>query len=52
MPTASKAESPNINADLTNVLVAEWKQFPVAMFQHLVERVEAVIAAKAGPSPY
>ena len=40
--------------DLTNALVAEWKQVPVAMFQHQVEslprRVEAVIAAKRGPS--
>ena len=36
--------------DLTNALVAEWKQIPTAMFHHLVEslprRVEAVIAAK------
>jgi hypothetical protein len=35
--------------DLTNALVAEWKQVPTAMFQHLVEShprtVEAVIAA-------
>ena len=35
--------------DLTNALVAEWKQVPAAMFKHLVEslprRVEAVIAA-------
>ena len=34
------------------MLVAEWKQVPTAMFQHLVEslprRVEAVIAAKGG----
>jgi hypothetical protein len=34
--------------DLTNALVAEWKQVPTAMFQHLVEslprRGEAVIA--------
>ena len=38
--------------DLTNALVAEWKQVPAAMFQHLVESlprtVEAVIAAKGG----
>jgi len=38
--------------DLTNALVAEWKQIPAAMFQHLVEslprRVEAVVAAKGG----
>jgi hypothetical protein len=36
--------------DLTNSLVAEWKQVPAAIFQNLVEslprRVEAVIAAK------
>ena len=42
--------------DLTNALVAEWKQVPSAMLQHLVEslrrRVEAVIAAKWGPTPY
>ena len=35
--------------NLTNALVAEWKQVPVAMFLHLLEslpiRVEAVIAA-------
>ena len=41
--------------ELTNTLVAEWKQVPAAMFQHLVEtlprRVEAVIAAKGGPTP-
>jgi hypothetical protein len=38
--------------DLTNDLVAEWKQAPAAVFQHLVDmlprRVEAVIAAKEG----
>jgi hypothetical protein len=38
------------------MLVAELKQVPSAMFQHLVERlprrVEAVIAAKVGPTPY
>ena len=42
--------------DLTNALVAEWKQVPAAMFQHLVEsllrRVEAVLAAKGVPTPY
>ena len=42
--------------DLTNALVAEWKQIPAAMFQNLVEslprRVQAVIAAKGGPTPY
>ena len=38
------------------MLMAEWKQVPAAMFQHLVEslprRVEAVIAAEEGPTPY
>jgi hypothetical protein len=38
------------------MLVAEWKKVPKEMFQHLVEslhrRVEAVIAAKVGPTPY
>jgi hypothetical protein len=42
--------------DLTNAFVAEWKQVPAAMFQHLVEsiprRVEGVIAAKVGPTPH
>jgi hypothetical protein len=42
--------------NLTKALVAEWKQVPAAMFQNLVEslprRVEAVIAAKKGPTPY
>jgi hypothetical protein len=42
--------------NLTNVLVAEWKQVPAAMFQYLVEillrRVEAVIAAKEQPIPF
>jgi hypothetical protein len=42
--------------ELTNALVAEWKEVPAAMFQHLVEslprRMEAVIAAKGGPTPY
>ena len=42
--------------DLTNALVAEWKQVPAAMFQHLVEslprRVEAVVAAKGRPTAH
>jgi hypothetical protein len=40
---------------LTNSLVAEWRQVPAAMFQHLVKRlsrsVEAVIVAKREPTP-
>ena len=47
--------NPTSVPDLTNALVAEWKS-PAAMFQHLVEslprRVEAVLAAKGGPTPY
>ena len=48
----ARPNRPTSVPDLTNALVAEWKQVPVAMFQHLVEsltrRVEAVIAAKGG----
>ena len=29
--------APTSVPDLTNALVAEWKQVPAAMFQHLVE---------------
>jgi hypothetical protein len=40
----------------THALVGEWKQVLAEMFQHLVEslpkRMEAVIAAKGGPTPY
>ena len=52
----ARPNRPTSGPDLTNALVAEWKQVPTAMFQHLVEsqlrRVEAVIAAKGGPTPY
>ena len=52
----ARPKRPTSVPDLTNALVAEWKQVPAAMFQHLVEslprRVEAVIPAKSGPSPY
>ena len=41
--------------DLTNAPVAEWKQVSAAIYQHLVEnlprRVQAVVAAKGGPTP-
>ena len=46
---------PTSMPNLTNTLVAEWKQIPAAMFQHLESlprRVEAVIAVKGGPTPY
>ena len=52
----ARPNRPTSVPDLTNALAAEWKQVPVAMFQHLVEslprRVEAVIVAKEGPTPY
>jgi hypothetical protein len=52
----ARPNRPTSVPDLTNAFVAEWKQVPAAMFQHLVEslprRVEAVIAAKRGPTPY
>ena len=52
----ARPNHPTSVLDLTKVLVAEWKQVPAATFQHLVEslprRVEAVIAAKGGPTPY
>jgi hypothetical protein len=51
-----KPNHPKSVPDLANALVGEWKQVPAAMFQHLVEslhrKVEAVIAAKGGPTPY
>ena len=51
----ARPNRPTSVLDLTNAVVAEWKQIPTAMFQHLVEslprRVEAVIAAKGGPTP-
>ena len=50
----ARLNRPTSVPDLTNALVAEWKQIPTAMFQHLVEslprRAEAVIAAKGEPS--
>ena len=52
----ARPNRPTSVPDLTNALVTEWKQVPIAMFQHLVEnlprRVEAVIAARGGPTPY
>ena len=50
----ARPNRPTSLPDLTDALVAEWKQIPTAMFQHLVEslprRAEAVIAAKGEPS--
>ena len=46
----ARPNRPTSVPDLTNARVAQWKQVPAAMFQHLVEslrrNVEAVIAAK------
>ena len=46
----ARCNRPTSVPNLTNALVAEWKQVPSAMFQPLVEslprRVKAVIAAK------
>ena len=51
----ARPNRPTLVANFTNVLAAEWKQVPAAMFQHLVEslprKAEAVIA-KGGPIPY
>ena len=50
----TRPNRPTSVPDLSNALVAEWKQVPAAMFQHLVEsnpiRVDAVIVAKGGTS--
>ena len=50
----ARPNRPTSLPDLTEALVAEWKQIPTAMFQHLVEslprRVEAVVGAKGEPS--
>ena len=52
----ARPNRPTSVLDLTKALVAEWKQIPAAMFQHLMEnlprRMEADIAAEDGPTPY
>jgi hypothetical protein len=52
----ARPNPPTSVPNLTNALVAEWKQVLAAKFQHLLEslprRVEAVMAAKGGPTPY
>ena len=52
----ARPNRPTSVPDLNNALVAEWKQLPAAMFQHLAEslprRVGDVIAAKGGPTQY
>ena len=51
----ARPNRPKSVPDLTNALLAEWKQVPAAMFKNLVDslprRMEAVIAAKGGPTP-
>ena len=52
----SQAFSPTSLPDLTNALLEEWPKIPINTLLNLVEslprRVEAVIAAKGGPTPY
>ena len=51
----ARPNRPTSVPDLANALVAEWKPVPAAMFQlveSLPRRVEAVIAAKGGPTAY
>jgi hypothetical protein len=52
----ARPNHPTSVPDLTNALVAELKQVPAAMFQHLVKslprRAEDVIAVKGEPTPY
>ena len=52
----ARPNPPTSLPDLTNTLVMGWKQVPAALVRHLVERlprrVEAVTAAKGGPTPY
>jgi len=52
----SQAFSPTSLPDLTNALLEEWSKIPINTLLNLVEslprRVEAVIAAKGGPTSY
>ena len=52
----ARPNHPTSVPDLVNALVAKWKQVPGAMLQEQVKslpgRVEAVIAAKTGPTSY
>ena len=51
----ARSKCPTSVPYLTKALMAEWKQVPPALFQHLVEslprKVESVIATKEGPMP-
>lgn len=52
----ARPSSPTSVSDLTNALLDEWGKIPTDTLQNLVEslprRVEAVIAAKGGPTSY
>jgi len=51
--TASQAFFPTSLPDLTNVLLEEWSKIPInTLLESLPRRVEAVIAAKGGPTSY
>jgi hypothetical protein len=45
-------DRPTSVPDLTNAFVAEWKEVPSAMFQHLVESLPRRVEAKRVPTPY
>ncbi|CDQ92928.1 unnamed protein product [Oncorhynchus mykiss] len=49
----ARPNRPTSVPDLTNALVAEWKQVPSAMFQHLVESQKSggCYCCKGGPTP-
>ena len=52
----ARPSRPTSVCDLINALLEEWSQIPINTLLNLVEslhrRVEAVIAAKGGPTPY
>ena len=52
----ARPSSPTSVSDLTSALLEEWSEIPINTFLTFVEslsrRVEAVLAAKGGPSSY
>ena len=52
----TRPSRPTSVSDLTNALLEEWSKIPINTLLNLVEslprRVEAVIAAKGGPTSY
>jgi len=52
----ARPSCPTSVPDLTNTLLGEWSKIPINTLLNPVEnlprRVEAVIAAKVGPTPY